>query len=518
MAEGGEIMKHKHNEHITIELIEPTNKGWKVKQIETQSVGGRKLSTPKEKVAYFSKEELSDLFEPTMAKGGMFEHGLRTNDKIIGGKTIGTTILVENANYDERARIDLNTGKRTVLTYNKKLRKWEDADGKTMAKGGEIDDYYVIVKMPKGIITKKDFDGMSKKEIIDWCEERGWKYNSKGEKLGGQVLKEYEFFVKNPTNYNVQLPKNKMAEGGSVGFNQSINEFVKKLNNEFSDSYLYTVDFGKKYAKISSQPKLKGDVLSGKSTWGFIALQDDNAKGFVSGDLLKAAGFNTPAKGSRGNILNGTARYDKYSPQYGKGWRSEGGMAKGGEVIDKLWQGYAEAILFTEIDLDTDEPLDSNYSISDFDSKTVKDSKEMLRKFYNDNKDAIIKSGLDLSIVGNDVWYTRSGQGAGFFDHSLEDDTEKKLIAGAKALGEYPSVETYDGKISVRGGRVFKKGGTFAEGVKAIEKRLVGTKVNPKYQKDYGKTYDKAEAHEAASKIKGKMRALELAKKYKKKK
>ena len=208
--------------------------------------------------------------------------------------------------------------------------------------------------------------------------------------------------------------------------------------------------------------------------------------------------------------------YDKLlaDSQYADG----GMMAKGGEVIDKLWQGYAEAILFTEIDLDTDEPLDSNYSISDFDSKTVKDSKEMLRKFYNDNKDAIIKSGLDLSIVGNDVWYTRSGQGAGFFDHSLEDDTEKKLIAGAKALGEYPSVETYDGKISVRGGRVFKKGGTFAAGVKAIEKRLVGTKVNPKYQKDYGKTYDKEEAHEAASKIKGKMRAMELANKYKKKK
>ena len=61
-------------------------------------------------------------------------------------------------------------------------------------------------------------------------------------------------------------------------------------------------------------------------------------------------------------------------------------------------------------------------------------------------------------------------------------------------------------------------GGTFAEGVKAIEKRLVGTKVNPKFQKEYGKTYDKAEANEAATKIKGKIRAMELAKKYKKKK
>ena len=70
MAMGGELMKHKHNENITIELIEPTNKGWKVKQIETHSIRGRKLSAPKEKVTYFSKEEIKELFEPIMAKGG----------------------------------------------------------------------------------------------------------------------------------------------------------------------------------------------------------------------------------------------------------------------------------------------------------------------------------------------------------------------------------------------------------------------------------------------------------------
>jgi len=69
-AKGGELMKHKHLEYVSIELIEPTSKGWKVKQIETHSVRGRKLSTPKEKVAYFSKEEIKDLFEPMMAKGG----------------------------------------------------------------------------------------------------------------------------------------------------------------------------------------------------------------------------------------------------------------------------------------------------------------------------------------------------------------------------------------------------------------------------------------------------------------
>jgi hypothetical protein len=71
MADGGELMKHKYNQNITIELIEPTNKGWKVKQIETHSVSGKKLSKPKEKVAYFTKDEIKDLFDvDVMAKGG----------------------------------------------------------------------------------------------------------------------------------------------------------------------------------------------------------------------------------------------------------------------------------------------------------------------------------------------------------------------------------------------------------------------------------------------------------------
>jgi len=53
----------------------------------------------------------------------------------------------------------------------------------------------------------------------------------------------------------------------------------------------------------------------------------------------------------------------------------------------------------------------------------------------------------------------------------------------------------------------YARGGSFDEGVKAIEKRLEGTKVSPKYQKKYGKTYNKKEAHEAATSIKGAMRS-----------
>jgi hypothetical protein len=151
--------------------------------------------------------------------------------------------------------------------------------------------------------------------------------------------------------------------------------------------------------------------------------------------------------------------------------------ADGGEVddndLEQLWLGYASAILFSELDSDTEEPLDENYSISDFDEETVKSSKDLIRKFYIDNKEAIKESGLDLDTIGNDIWYTRAGHGAGFFDHSLDQDIEDKLTNGAKALGEYPTVETYDGKISVRGGRVFKKGGSVkSKAEKLFEERI----------------------------------------------
>jgi hypothetical protein len=44
---------------------------------------------------------------------------------------------------------------------------------------------------------------------------------------------------------------------------------------------------------------------------------------------------------------------------------------------------------------------------------------------------------------------------------------------------------------------------TFDEKVKAISKRLVGQKVPKKYKKEYGATYDKAEAKQAGRRIAG---------------
>jgi len=93
---------------------------------------------------------------------------------------------------------------------------------------------------------------------------------------------------------------------------RDIDKFIDKLNKQFPDQEYTISSGGGKYARITHKNRKGGQ----ESAWGFIALVDNPSKGFQKGDLLKAAGYNTPAKTARGNILNGTAKYDKYSPKY----------------------------------------------------------------------------------------------------------------------------------------------------------------------------------------------------------
>lgn len=84
-----------------------------------------------------------------------------------------------------------------------------------------------------------------------------------------------------------------------------------KLNKE------WTVEFGKKYAKITdSYSNIQG--LRTSSVWGFIVLKECTVGGidYKPGDLLKAASYKAPAKHARGNIMDGTADYDIWGPTY----------------------------------------------------------------------------------------------------------------------------------------------------------------------------------------------------------
>jgi hypothetical protein len=52
----GDKLTHKHSPNITIELIEPTAKGWKVIERNPQAIG------KKEKFSNFSSNDIADLF------------------------------------------------------------------------------------------------------------------------------------------------------------------------------------------------------------------------------------------------------------------------------------------------------------------------------------------------------------------------------------------------------------------------------------------------------------------------
>lgn len=131
--------------------------------------------------------------------------------------------------------------------------------------------------------------------------------------------------------------------------------------------------------------------------------------------------------------------------------------------IKDLWEGFAEAVLFTSYD-ENDEPLDSEYSIYDFDEESESRTKKLLENYYSKYKEEIEASELPLNTIGNDIWYARSGQGAGFFDHSLDSDIEEKLTKGATDMGEYASAFEQDGKVYIEDGRKMSFGGGVAVG------------------------------------------------------
>lgn len=100
--------------------------------------------------------------------------------------------------------------------------------------------------------------------------------------------------------------------------NPIVGNFINKLNIQRKDYYVksdmvsqwkeLTVEIGNKFIRL----------WDGTSCWGFISRVDGVLKGapIKKGDLLKPASWKSPAKHARGNIIDGTARYDIYGPLY----------------------------------------------------------------------------------------------------------------------------------------------------------------------------------------------------------
>lgn len=78
----------------------------------------------------------------------------------------------------------------------------------------------------------------------------------------------------------------------------------KQMIEEFNGGL--EVEFGRKYIKI----------VSNRSVWGFV-VSVENDKKFRKGDILKAAGYNAPARNAaRGNIIDGGYSIQWTGPRY----------------------------------------------------------------------------------------------------------------------------------------------------------------------------------------------------------
>jgi len=89
--------------------------------------------------------------------------------------------------------------------------------------------------------------------------------------------------------------------------NELRKEHYKNMSHKWGKTDL-TVEIGNKFIRL----------WDGTSCWGFISRVDGDLKGapIKKGDLLKCASWKSPAKHARGNIMDGTARYSAYGPEY----------------------------------------------------------------------------------------------------------------------------------------------------------------------------------------------------------
>lgn len=89
----------------------------------------------------------------------------------------------------------------------------------------------------------------------------------------------------------IQAIKQDYINWTTAGGTKELSGYFKETVDNFDDSI--TVKTGKKYIKI----------IRDNGVWGFIVNTDDD-KLFKKGDILKAAGYNAPARNAaRGNIF-----------------------------------------------------------------------------------------------------------------------------------------------------------------------------------------------------------------------
>jgi hypothetical protein len=117
------------------------------------------------------------------------------------------------------------------------------------------------------------------------------------------------------------------------------------------------------------------------------------------------------------------------------------------EIHDPFLSGYLECALWSS---STDDAEYFDELGADLSPQTLAEAKAECAKFEADFEAELERyydlSGRDEASAGHDLWLTRNGHGAGFWDRVSGEDF-KALCDGAKALGEIHPCIGDDGLI-----------------------------------------------------------------------
>ena len=107
--------------------------------------------------------------------------------------------------------------------------------------------------------------------------------------------------------------------------------------------------------------------------------------------------------------------------------------------VGAFLEGYIECALWSSNDPETETPLDDKYDIGDVDPDLKAHMRQTCADFiYANARDLerfVELTGRDWSSMGHDLWLTRNGHGAGYWDRYMEAATPQAR-SDAKLVGE----------------------------------------------------------------------------------
>lgn len=120
------------------------------------------------------------------------------------------------------------------------------------------------------------------------------------------------------------------------------------------------------------------------------------------------------------------------------------------DFVRGMQAGYREAIIFTDCGPDDSKEMQN----ANFSDELSIEIDAVCEQFYQENKELLRGCRLHPDQCGHDLWLTRNGHGAGFWDRGLGEKGQK-LTDACKNMGAVDLFAGEDGEIYSEGGHAY---------------------------------------------------------------